>query len=126
MLLFPRRPANLAVESKASELSLKTVTPTFDRNAPSLLKQIDGMRLRRLSSTITGGQYVKFRKVLKFVPEVLIFRHAEAAPVRPAQRELEAELAVMKREAKLAALRVGIDVMKASKERAQLAVNCCS
>ena len=29
-----------------------------------------------------GGQYVKFRTVLKFVPEVLIFRHAEAAPVR--------------------------------------------
>ena len=25
---------------------------------------------------------MKFRKVLKFVPEVLIFRHAEAAPVR--------------------------------------------
>ena len=50
--------------------------------SPSLLKQIDGMRLRRLSSTIKGGQYVKFRKVLKFVPEVLIFRHAEAAPVR--------------------------------------------
>ena len=40
------------------------------------------MRLRRLSSTIKGDQYVKFRKVLKFVPEVLIFRHAEAAPVR--------------------------------------------
>ena len=40
------------------------------------------MRLRRLSSTIKGGQYVKFCKVLKFVPEVLIFRHAEAAPVR--------------------------------------------
>ena len=40
------------------------------------------MRLRRLSSTIKGGKYVKFRKVLKFVPEVLIFRHAEAAPVR--------------------------------------------
>ena len=38
------------------------------------------MRLRRLSSTIKGGQYVKFRKVLKFVPEVLIFRHAEAPP----------------------------------------------
>ena len=50
--------------------------------SPSLLKQIDGMRLRRLSSTIKGDQYVKFRKVLKFVPEVLIFRHAEAAPVR--------------------------------------------
>ena len=50
--------------------------------SPSLLKQIDGMRLRRLSSTIKGGQYVKFRTVLKFVPEVLIFRHAEAAPVR--------------------------------------------
>ena len=50
--------------------------------SPSLLKQIDGMRLRRLSSTFKGGQYVKFRKVLKVVPEVLIFRHAEAAPVR--------------------------------------------
>ena len=50
--------------------------------SPSLLKQIDGMRIRRLSSTIKGDQYVKFRKVLKFVPEVLIFRHAEAAPVR--------------------------------------------
>ena len=33
-------------------------------------------------STIKGAQYVKFRNVLKFVPEVLIFRHAEAAPVR--------------------------------------------
>ena len=40
------------------------------------------MRLRRLSSTINGDQYVKFRKVLKFVPEFLIFQHAEAAPVR--------------------------------------------
>ena len=50
--------------------------------SPSLLKDLDGMRLRRLSSTIKGGQYVKFRKVLKSVPEVLIFRHAEAAPVR--------------------------------------------
>ena len=40
------------------------------------------MRLRRLSSTIKGGQYVKFRKVLKEVPEDLIFRHAEPPPVR--------------------------------------------
>ena len=46
------------------------------------MKEIDGMRLQGLSSTIKGAQYVKFRKVLKFVPEVLIFRHAEAAPVR--------------------------------------------
>ena len=39
------------------------------------------------------------------------------------QRKLEAELAVMKREAKLAALKVEVDMMKAEKQKAQLAVH---